>query len=251
MNPDREVDRGALEVHGIEDEFLATAAEVRRGRRRVPRVRERRRARHSQRRLRRRVLEPRAAPARGVPHQIRDCCAVLDTLALARRMHPGQRNSLDALAKRYNVDNSKRELHGALLDAQILADIYLVDDRRAGEPVARTARRSFALPRSRSEARLDRTRARAAGGARRPQRSIALTRRCSRTSRSAAASRLAGARASGRGSPPPRLPRRPELSGRRRIQLLGAAARLARYYVVNSVRRRVAVRAVECRCSTD
>jgi DNA polymerase-3 subunit epsilon len=61
----------------------------------------------------------------GVPHQIRDCCAVLDTLALARRMHPGQRNSLDALAKRYNVDNSKRELHGALLDAQILTDIYL------------------------------------------------------------------------------------------------------------------------------
>ena len=44
---------------------------------------------------------------------------------MARRLHPGQRNSLDALAKRYNVDNSKRELHGALLDAQILADIYL------------------------------------------------------------------------------------------------------------------------------
>jgi DNA polymerase-3 subunit epsilon len=50
---------------------------------------------------------------------------VLDTLALARKLHPGQRNSLDALAKRYSVDNSKRELHGALLDAQILADIYL------------------------------------------------------------------------------------------------------------------------------
>jgi DNA polymerase-3 subunit epsilon len=50
---------------------------------------------------------------------------VLDTLALARRLHPGQRNSLDALAKRYSVDNSKRELHGALLDAQILAEIYL------------------------------------------------------------------------------------------------------------------------------
>src|SRR5690606_8634720 len=55
----------------------------------------------------------------------RNCCSVLDTLALARRMHPGQRNSLDALAKRYSVDNSKRELHGALLDAQILADVYL------------------------------------------------------------------------------------------------------------------------------
>jgi DNA polymerase-3 subunit epsilon len=60
-----------------------------------------------------------------MPREIRERCGVLDTLALARRLHPGQRNSLDALAKRYGVDNSKRELHGALLDAQILADIYL------------------------------------------------------------------------------------------------------------------------------
>ena len=52
-------------------------------------------------------------------------CRVLDTLALARAMHPGQRNNLDALCKRYGVDNSRRELHGALLDAQILADVYL------------------------------------------------------------------------------------------------------------------------------
>ena len=52
-------------------------------------------------------------------------CRVLDTLALAREMHPGQRNSLDALCKRYEVDNSRRELHGALLDAQILAEVYL------------------------------------------------------------------------------------------------------------------------------
>jgi DNA polymerase-3 subunit epsilon len=52
-------------------------------------------------------------------------CRVLDTLALARGMHPGQRNSLDALCKRYSIDNSKRELHGALLDAQILAEVYL------------------------------------------------------------------------------------------------------------------------------
>jgi DNA polymerase-3 subunit epsilon len=50
---------------------------------------------------------------------------VLDTLALARQLHPGQRNSLDALCKRYGIDNSKRELHGALLDARILADVYL------------------------------------------------------------------------------------------------------------------------------
>jgi DNA polymerase-3 subunit epsilon len=46
-------------------------------------------------------------------------------LTLAREMHPGQRNNLDALCKRYNVDNSKRDLHGALLDARILADVYL------------------------------------------------------------------------------------------------------------------------------
>ena len=50
---------------------------------------------------------------------------VLDTLTLARQMHPGQRNSLDALCKRYGVDNSRRDLHGALLDARLLADVYL------------------------------------------------------------------------------------------------------------------------------
>ena len=54
-----------------------------------------------------------------------DHCTILDTLALARSIHPGQRNSLDALCKRYGVDNSSRELHGALLDARILADVYL------------------------------------------------------------------------------------------------------------------------------
>jgi DNA polymerase-3 subunit epsilon len=63
-----------------------------------------------------------AAPA---PLKINDFCRVLDTLALARQMHPGQRNSLDALCKRYSVDNSHREYHGALLDARILAEVYL------------------------------------------------------------------------------------------------------------------------------
>ncbi len=52
-------------------------------------------------------------------------CRILDTLALARQMYPGQRNSLDALCKRYEVDNSRRDLHGALLDARLLADVYL------------------------------------------------------------------------------------------------------------------------------
>ena len=54
-----------------------------------------------------------------------DLCTVLDTLVLAKQLHPGQRNSLDALCKRYGVDNSNRDLHGALLDARILADVYL------------------------------------------------------------------------------------------------------------------------------
>lgn len=52
-------------------------------------------------------------------------CAIIDTLVEARQKHPGQRNSLDALCKRYDIDNSQRELHGALLDAQLLAEVYL------------------------------------------------------------------------------------------------------------------------------
>ncbi len=54
-----------------------------------------------------------------------DYCQVLDTLAMARQKHPGQKNSLDALCRRYDIDNSKRTLHGALLDSEILSDVYL------------------------------------------------------------------------------------------------------------------------------
>ena len=54
-----------------------------------------------------------------------DYCRITDTLTMARQLHTGQRNSLDALCKRYNVDNSQRDLHGALLDARLLADVYL------------------------------------------------------------------------------------------------------------------------------
>jgi DNA polymerase-3 subunit epsilon len=59
------------------------------------------------------------------PGPLEECCAVLDTLLLARQKHPGQKNNLDALCKRYDIDNSQRSLHGALLDARILADVYL------------------------------------------------------------------------------------------------------------------------------
>ncbi|QSX38802.1 DNA polymerase III subunit epsilon [Shewanella sedimentimangrovi] len=57
---------------------------------------------------------------------VTDICEVLDSLAIAKFLHPGQKNNLDALCKRYGIDNSRREYHGALLDAEILADVYLI-----------------------------------------------------------------------------------------------------------------------------
>ena len=62
---------------------------------------------------------------RDKPMRVEDFCSVVDTLKLARGMHPGQKNDLDSLCRRYRVDNSHRTLHGALLDAEILADVYL------------------------------------------------------------------------------------------------------------------------------
>jgi DNA polymerase-3 subunit epsilon len=125
LRPDRPIDRAAQHVHGITDEFLSQQprfAEI------VDELLEFISGAelvihnaafdiafldHELRRL------------PGPPRCIADLCTVIDTLPLARQMHPGQRNSLDALCKRYDVDNSHRELHGALLDAQILLDVYL------------------------------------------------------------------------------------------------------------------------------
>ena len=126
LQPDREVDEGAIAVHGITNDFLIDK----------PRFRE--------------VAEEFFEFIQGAQliihnaafdigflsnefnllsqHERADIgsyCSVLDTLLMARERHPGQRNSLDALCKRYGVDNSNRELHGALLDAEILADVYL------------------------------------------------------------------------------------------------------------------------------
>src|SRR5690606_23172916 len=123
-NPEREVERGALEVHGIENDFLATQpkfADV--AREFIEFVNGAELVIHNAD-FDVEFLNYELKRLTDVPHDLRECCSVLDTLALARRLHPGQRNSLDALAKRYNVDNSKREFHGALLDAQILAEIY-------------------------------------------------------------------------------------------------------------------------------
>jgi len=125
INPEREIDQGALEVHGITREFLSDK----------PRFDE--------------ISDDLLAFVDGAEliihnapfdigfidnelmltgHRnasINEVATVLDTLELAKELHPGQRNNLDALCKRYDVDNTSRTLHGALLDAEILADVYL------------------------------------------------------------------------------------------------------------------------------
>jgi DNA polymerase-3 subunit epsilon len=72
------------------------------------------------------------------PKNMADYCTVEDTLVLAKQKHPGQRNSLDALCKRYGVDNTNRELHGALLDANLLAQVYLAMTGGQGDLFAET-----------------------------------------------------------------------------------------------------------------
>jgi len=125
LNPDREIDEGAIEVHGLTSEFLADKP-------RFPQV-----AREFVDFVQGAELIIHNAPfdvgflnneiqlMAGGLSPLESYCQIIDSLALARQKHPGQRNSLDALCKRYEVDNSQRELHGALLDAEILADVYL------------------------------------------------------------------------------------------------------------------------------
>ena len=127
INPEREIDAGAIEVHGITNEQLAEKpkfADV---------------AQDFLEFVKGAELIIHNAPfdigfinhefsrmAKGKsPLRIEDFCSVVDTLKLARGMHPGQKNDLDSLCRRYSVDNSHRTLHGALLDAEILADVYL------------------------------------------------------------------------------------------------------------------------------
>ena len=124
VNPEREIDAGAIEVHGITNEMLADKPlfaqivdEL------IDFVRDAELIIHN-------------APfdlgflnselgLLGRGERIEQICGVIDTLVMARQRHPGQKNNLDALCQRYGVDNSQRDLHGALLDAEILADVYL------------------------------------------------------------------------------------------------------------------------------
>ena len=125
LNPEREIDDGAYEVHGISNEFLSDKPLFRDiAREFIDFVRDAELIIHN---------APfdveffnaelqRLGPEWG---RLQDYCGVIDTLVLARERHPGQKNNLDALCGRYQVDNSARDLHGALLDAQILLDVYL------------------------------------------------------------------------------------------------------------------------------
>jgi len=124
LQPDREIDEGAIAVHGITNEFLKDKprfADV------VDQFVEFIRGAEL-------IIHNAAFDVGFINHELKllgrsetveELCQVTDTLIMARTMHPGQRNSLDALCKRYEIDNSQRELHGALLDARILADVYL------------------------------------------------------------------------------------------------------------------------------
>ena len=125
LNPERDIDEGAIEVHGLTREKLQkepTFAEVRAEF--LEFVRDAELIIHN---AAFDVAFLNAELGRDAERALRigDLCRVLDTLALARQLHPGQRNSLDALCKRYSVDNSRRDYHGALLDARLLADVYL------------------------------------------------------------------------------------------------------------------------------
>ena len=126
INPEREVDAGAFEVHGISNEMLADKPVF---------------ARIANEFLdfigdAELVIHNAPFDIGFIDHEFRllkaghpsitQRCSIVDSLVLARTKHPGQKNNLDALCKRYGVDNSQRDLHGALLDAEILADVYLL-----------------------------------------------------------------------------------------------------------------------------
>jgi len=126
LQPDRESDEGAIGVHGITNEFLV-------GKPRFAEVADEFFEFIQGAQL---IIHNAAFDVGFINNEfallgqhdradITRHCTILDTLMMARERHPGQRNSLDALCKRYGVDNSGRELHGALLDSEILADVYL------------------------------------------------------------------------------------------------------------------------------
>lgn len=125
LQPDREIDVEAIEVHGITNEFLADK----------PRFKDIAAELIAYLKGAELIIHNAPFDIGFLNHElgqlnesyqvITNYCTVADTLVMARQMYPGQRNSLDALCRRYEIDNGHRTLHGALLDAEILADVYL------------------------------------------------------------------------------------------------------------------------------
>jgi DNA polymerase-3 subunit epsilon len=126
LNPQRDIDEGAVAVHGLTSEFLAEK----------PLYEDIAEELYSYLKGAEVVIHNAAFDVGFINHEyhlmgskhsdMASWCDIIDSLHMARKMFPGQRNSLDALCKRYEIDNSQRQLHGALLDAEILADVYLM-----------------------------------------------------------------------------------------------------------------------------
>ena len=125
LNPQREIDEGALQVHGIDQDFLADKplfGDISEAL--VAFIRDAELVIHNAP-FDTGFLDHELSLLPGSTPRITELCKVTDSLALARHKYPGQKNSLDALCRRFDVDNSARERHGALLDAEILAEVYL------------------------------------------------------------------------------------------------------------------------------
>ena len=125
INPDRIIDAGAIEVHGITNEFLQDKPRFEDIADDYLAFTEGAELIIHNAPFDLGFLNHELALLQGVNKTVEDYCTVFDTLPFARKKHPGARASLDALCKRYGIDNSHRELHGALLDAEILAEVYL------------------------------------------------------------------------------------------------------------------------------
>lgn len=124
LHPEREIDQGALQVHGITLEFLQDKPKfVQVAQEFIDFIDGAELIIHNAPF----DMSFLACELKAIKHpfNLMDRCQVIDTLDMARNLHPGQKNNLDALCKRYKVDNSHRNLHGALLDARILAQVYL------------------------------------------------------------------------------------------------------------------------------
>lgn len=126
INPEREIEAEAIAVHGITNERLAHE----------PKFRDIAKSFFDYIHGAELVIHNAAFDVGFIDHEfsllkptlpvVAEYCTVVDTLKLARELHPGQKNNLDALCRRYDINNSHRTLHGALLDAEILADVYLL-----------------------------------------------------------------------------------------------------------------------------